>query len=250
MILEFYPAIVMANDARTDQSKEFGVSVRIDLLDQYNVYPELAFPIFPPNLAKCPAVGQQIEVALVADVPDTDYSDDMDMGTVNYAHHCYYTGRTFDTKDGKIPTELQQDYPFRSGWWLEDGTMVWMSQKKNAPEIYLKISGGATFIQIVKDEIILTQGSTKISLKGGVVTTTCTQSKLGGSGASQALVLAAATTAMTTLFSAWLAAIQALKTGGGTPAAVITYTTSMETAIAAVQATLNTWNSQKHSADS
>lgn len=249
MILESYPAIVMANDARTDPNKEFGVSVIIPLLMHDIVWPELAKPIFPPNMAKAPAVGQQIEVVVVADAPGTDYEDEMEMGTVNYAHHCFYTGRMFDSDKGKIPAVLQQDYPSRAGWWLEDGTIIWMSQKKNAPEIYISVGNGQTFIQLVKDEILLTQGSTSLSLKNGVVTTTCTSSKMGSSSASQALVLATMTTAMTTLFGTWSAAATALKTGGGTPAAVITYAGALETAIAAVQGTLSSWNSSKHKAD-
>lgn len=250
MILESYPAIVMANDDRTDQNKEFGVAVRIDLLMPDDVWPELAYPIFPPNMAKCPAVGQQIEVVVVADVPDADYTEDIDLGTVNYAHHCFYTGRTFDSDKGKIPALLQQDYPNRAGWWLEDGTIIWMSQAKNKKEINIRLTDGKTFIQLKEDEILLQQNTVAISLKGGTVTITDTQTKMGGSGANIPLVLGAMTTAMTALFTSWLTAAQALDTSGGTPAGVVAYAQAMDTAIQTVQATLTGWNSSKHFVDS
>lgn len=249
MILESYPAIVMANDDKTDPNKEFGVSVRIDLLMPDDVWPEIAYPIFPPNFAKAPAVGQQVEVVVMADVPDPEYSTEVELGSVNYAHHIFYTGRHFDTDKGKIPAILQQDYPNRCGWWLEDGTMIWMNQAKNKKEINIRLTDGKTFIQLKEDEILLQQNTTTISLKNGVITMTDSQTKMGGSGANIPLVLGPMTTAMTTLFGAWLTAIQALDASGGTPAGVVAYAQAMDTAIAAIQGTLSNWNSGKHFAD-
>lgn len=247
MIVESHIATVMSNT--DDADKTFGVKVQLDEIIPGAEYPELARPLFPANFIKIPKPGQQIEVIVRADDPEEEAGEG-DMGVGDFAEFCYYTGRIFDLKAGQVPAELKINYPKRAGWWLEDGTIIYLDETKGQKEIALVLAGGQNFVRIKEQELLIQFGAQIIKLDSTGFTVTDTTTKIGGADASNPLLKGTETIgAMTALFIAWASALSTLVGSSGNPAAVLAYAGSMATAVTAIQDTLGDWLSAAHFQD-
>ena len=240
MILETHIGIVMAND--TDVDKEYGIEVQVDSLLTDEVYPVIAKPLFKSNRIQIPLVGQQVEVVVVADEidPDADFGD-LELGTVDFADFIFYKNRIFDQEKGKIPPLLKIDYPFRSGWWLDNGTIIYMNNKKNRNEIMIQLVDNTTQIQMTEGAITLKRGSSLIEVSSSGI-------KIGSTSATEALMLGTIIkAAFTALATNWLINLTALS-GSADPAAAL-YGTNQKSTVTTFQSTLSNWLSSKHTVD-
>jgi len=183
MIMEQHLGVVMAND--TDPEKRGGIRVRVDTLLTDFEYPDLFYPIFPPNMFKVPENGEIVEVIVIGDIDELDPSDDGDLGTVEFSDYCFWTGKIFDTVKGIIPKELQVNYPKRSSmFWHEDGTIVYYDATKNAKEFTIVLTDKKTLIRMKEDEIYIQQDQNSWQMKGGKIVTTVDATEMGAAGAS------------------------------------------------------------------
>ena len=247
MRIESHIASVMS--VTDDKDKMFAIRVKLDEVIPGESYPELAKPLFSPNFIKMPKPGQQVEVIVRADDPEEEAGEG-DMGVGDFPEFCYYTGRIFDLKEGQVPAELKTNYPKRSGWWMDDGTIIYMDETNGSKEIALVLAGGQNFVRIKEQELLIQFGAQIIKLDSAGFTVTDTTTKIGGAGANNPLVKGTETiAAMTALFSAWTTAIGNLAGSSGLPADVLTYAGVMVTALSTVTGTLTTWASAAHFQD-
>jgi hypothetical protein len=246
MNIETHLAVVMAND--TDPEKEYGIEVQADSLVTDETYPHLAKPWFPPNQIKVPEVGQQVEIVVIGDNTD-DEPGDAELGITEFPEFIYWKTRIFDSEKGKIPAELKASYPRRSGWWMEDGSIIYIDDGRKdkdgnpgTKEILIKLSNGNTKIQLLEDTLTLTVGSNIIEVKAGSV-------KFGSTTAAEAIMLGnIVKAAFTTLVGGWLTNLFALQ-GSADPASAL-YGTNQHATVTTFQGTLANWLSTKHFVDS
>lgn len=182
MIMEQHLGIVMVNDS--DQEKRGGIQVRVDTLLADFEYPDLFYPIFPPNMLKIPEVGEVVEVIVVGDIDEDDPSEDGDLGTVEFSDYCFYTGKVFDVAEGIIPKDLQKNYPKRAGlFWHKDGTIFYYDSTKNAKELTVVLTDKKTLFTMKEDEIFIKQDQNSWQMKGGKIVTTVDATEMGAAGA-------------------------------------------------------------------
>ncbi|MCK5019305.1 MAG: hypothetical protein KAS32_19755 [Candidatus Peribacteraceae bacterium] len=242
MILETHLGIVMVNDSDVD--REYGIEVRVDSLLPDETYPVIAKPLFKSNRIQIPKVGQQVEVVVIADEvdPDADFGD-LELGTVDFADFIFYKNRIFDQEEGKIPPILKDKsyYPFLSGWWLDDDTIIYMSNKKNFEGIVIQLVDDTTQIRITTSAITIKRGSNILEISD-------TGIKIGSTSASEALMLGTIVkAAFTTLFTTWNTQLGTLS--GATDAVVVNYGSAMVSAVGVIQGTLSNWLSNKHTTE-
>ncbi len=188
MIMEQHLGVVMAND--TDQEKRGGINVRVDTLITDFEYPDLFYPIFPPNMLKIPEPGEVVEVIVISDFDELDQSDDGDLGTAEFSDYCFWTGKVFDVAEGIVPRDLQQNYPKRSGlFWHKDGTIVYYDATKNAKELTIALTDKKTVIQLKEQSILIQQDQVKLEMQSGKVIITDSATEIGAAGASEPIVL-------------------------------------------------------------
>ncbi len=181
--MEQHLGIVMAND--TDQDKRGGIKVQADTLLNGFEYPDLFYPIFPPNMFKVPENGEIVEVIVIGDFDEQDPSDDGDLGTVEFSDYCFWTGRVFDSSDGKIPPELKVNYPKRSAiFWNKDGTIIYYDATKNAKEFTIILTDKKTLIRMKEDEVYIQQDQNSWQMKGGKIITIVDATEMGAAGAN------------------------------------------------------------------
>lgn len=150
-------------DSAADPEKMFAISVQIDSLLPGEIYPELAQPLFPPNFMKIPKSGQIVECVILA--PEINSSElgeagEDGLGPEEFADFIYWTGRIFDLKEGNVPSELKTHYPKRTGWWTDNGSIIYMDDTKGSLEIALVLQGGNNYIRIKENQIEIQLGST------------------------------------------------------------------------------------------
>lgn len=188
MIMEQHLGVVMAND--TDTEKRGGIQVRVDTLLTDFEYPDLFYPIFPPNMLKVPEVGEIVEVIVIGDYDDQDPSDDGDLGTVEFSDYCFWTGKVFDINEGIVPTELQKNYPKRAGlFWHKDGTIIYYDSTKNAKELTISLTDKKTFMQWKEDEILIKQDNASWQMKNNKIVTTVDATEMGAPSATHPIPL-------------------------------------------------------------
>lgn len=182
MLVDVHLGVVMVNDS--DPDKAFGIEVIIDSILPDNVWPELCKPIFPPNSAKAPDVGQIVECLVIAD--EHDESGWSDLGVENEPDFCFYTGRIFDlTDEGKIPDDLKVNYPKRAGlFWDADGTIVYYDATKNAKEFMIALTDKKVFFRLREDEIFMQQDTVSWQMKNKKIVTTVDVTEMGAAGAN------------------------------------------------------------------
>jgi len=159
MILESHLAVVVANE-NVDPEKQFGVKVLISSISVDDEYPAIAYPLHPPNFVKIPEVKEVIEVLLPGDISE-EGGDVEEVGVNEFPDFCFYTGKVFDKLEGNVPADLLKNYPRRSGWWLNNGTIIYMDDTKGQQEIRIKLTTGNQFISI-KDNQLAIVHSTKL----------------------------------------------------------------------------------------
>ena len=246
MLLEQHLATVLAVDG--DPDKEYGIKVQIDEILEGAEYPEIAKPLFPPNFIKAPKKGQTISVLAVA--TEDGEPGDRDLGVEEYSSFLYYTGRIFDLKQGRVPNELKTNYPKRSGWWGDDGTIIYFDETSGSKQIALVLSGGQNYVKIHEQYVEMKYGSQVIKLNDTEVSITANKVSSGAENADFRLIKGTNTAGDTgflpdfnTLLAAWLAAAQALKSAG--PTGVVAYATAVESMIQAIQLNAGNWPSTK-----
>jgi len=183
MIMEQHLGVVMAND--TDTEKRGGIQVRVDTLLADFEYPDLFFPVFPPNMLKVPEVGEVVEVIVIGDFDENDPSEDGDLGTVEFSDYCFYTGKVFDVNEGTVPQDLQTNYPKRAGlFWHKDGTIIYYDSTKNAKEMTIALTDKKTLIRLKENEVFIQQDQNSWQMKGGKIITVVDDTEMGAAGAS------------------------------------------------------------------
>lgn len=186
--MEQHLGVVTAND--TDDEKRGGIEVRVDTLIPDFEYPELFYPIFPPNMIKIPENGEIVEVIVISDFDEEDSSEDGDLGTVEFSDYCFWTGKVFDLNEGIVPAELKKNYPKRAGlFWHKDGTIVYYDSTKNAKELTISLTDKKTVFQMKEDEVFIQQDQNSWQMKGGKIVTTVDATEMGAAGASHAIPL-------------------------------------------------------------
>lgn len=264
MILENHIAFVL--NVTDDADKTFGIKVQLDEIIPGEEYPEIAYPLFPANFIKMPKPGQQVEVVVPAQEVLAEPGEGT-LGVEDFPEFIYYTGRIFDLKDGKPPAELKANYPKRTGWWLEDGTIIYLDETDGSKEIALVLAGGDNFLRIKEQELTAQLGaqvqikltptaveakfqSETIKLDSTGCTITDTITKIGGAGAANPLLKGTETiTAFGAMFGAWATALGVLAGSAGLPPDVLTYANAMVVAVSAIQGTLVEWPSKAHFQD-
>lgn len=248
MIVDVHLGIVMVNDS--DPEKAFGIEVGIDSLLPGQVYPVIAYPIFPPNQVKIPDVGQIVEVIVVAD--GSGDGEPEDLGTVDYADWLFYTGRIFDSQDGKVPADLQTNYPHRAGlYWNADGTIVYYDDSDGKKEFVISLTDKKNFVRMKEDEIFVQQDQTTVQLKGGKVVITCNASEIGAAGASHPILLGdTVKTDLDALLAAWATAIINGIAALGTEPGAAAYFNGLQSSVNDLIAATANWPSTKHKVDS
>lgn len=223
--------IVSANDS--DPEQEFGIEVQIDSIDPGSVFPEIVHPFFSQNLIKAPDIGQVVLVVLPADLPDGGFEGE-EIALNEFSENAFYLLRGFDSSTiGSVPAILKQNYPKRSGFWLQNGTVIVFDETKGEETILIRLTDGAQGITIDKDGVtILSQQ--KIRLGDGVAT----EALHKGTQANTDLL---------SFLNAWLALLTPLSTS--IDPAVIAYANAMKLAatgpIEILKAALPGWLSQK-----
>lgn len=268
MIVDTFIGVVTKNDA--DSQKEFGVYCYVEHLDPNGEYPEIFKPLFPVNMVKAPEVGQQIEVFVLADeINEPGFSE---LGVFSNPEYCYYTGRIFDEKNGKIPKELKQNYPNRAGlFWSKDGTIIFYDQTPQQRGLMISLTDKKVTARFTEDEIVIQKDLSKITLKdnqimvengtaiidlnGGNLSITNTTTTLGSPAAAQPILLGGTViAAFNVFFTAWLAAVSTAENdpSGIQDPVIDTYIRSLGSTgniISTIQGTTTTWPSVKHKVD-
>lgn len=187
MLVDVHLGVVMVNDS--DPEKAFGIEVMINSLLSDNIWPELCRPIFPPNSAKAPDIGQIVECLVIAD--EHDESGWSDLGVENEPDFCFYTGRIFNlTEEGKIPDDLKINYPKRAGiFWDADGTIVYYDSTKDAKEFMIALTDRKVFMKLKEDEIFIQQDNASWQMKANKITTIVDATEMGAEGASEPIPL-------------------------------------------------------------
>jgi hypothetical protein len=268
MILDHYLGVVTANDANTDQEKEFGIKCQVNGLLDGEEYPEIFYPIFPPNVAKVPYVGDIVEVLVPAD--EFEEPGVAELGVVSNPEFCYYTGKIFDLKSGKIPADLKQNYPKRSGiFWAKDGTIIYYDETDKKKELLITLTDKKVFVKLTENEILFQKNTTKVTLKdnqitaengtaiidlnGGSLAITNTTTALGTPTATQPILLGTVVTSAVSIFyNVWKGAIAVALQD---PPAFVenkfkAYLQSLQPAVDTFLGTLTNWPSVKHKVDS
>lgn len=175
-------------DPAADPEKAFAISVQIDSLLPEEIYPELALPLFPSNLIKIPKSGEIVECITLAPFTSPEFGEpgEEDLGPEEFPEFLFWTGRIFDLKEGKPPSELITNYPKRTGWWTDDGSIIYMDDKEK--EIALVLAGGSTFIRMKNNGIQIQHGGQKVVLEDDRVHIDATRVNLGSEPALEALL--------------------------------------------------------------
>lgn len=244
MILEEHFAIVLATNR--DPSKQYAIAVQVDSILEDAEYPELAKPLFPPNFVKMPKEGQQTSV-LVPAIEDGE-EDEGDSGVGEFPEHIFYTGRIFDDKEGRVPSELKTNYPKRSGWWMDNGTIIYMDESSGNGEIALVLAGGSNYVRIQEQKVEIAYGGNKLIFNDTEVAVVTPKLSLGGENATFSAIKG--TNGATgflfdfgALLTAWNAAIATLAGSSGSPADVLAYAASMQTALGVILPLVVNWPS-------
>lgn len=233
MNVDVHIGIVSAND--TDPEKEFGIEVRIDSVSFDEKFPVLVYPFFAPNFFKVPDLGQTVLVVLPADLPLEGFEGE-ETALNEFADQAFYMLRGFDSASaiGKMHPDMTTNYPKRSGWWFQNGTIILVDETKGSEEIWIRLTDGNEGIKITNKGIAFLS-STKI--------------RLGDSIASEAAHLG--TTMNGNLNSFLLAWQSLLKTLGGAsldPATVVYANAMSATTVGPIDILINqlpSWLSQK-----
>lgn len=252
MLMDTHIGLVVAND--TDSEKRFGIEVKVDSLSD-EVYPELFYPIFPPNTIKPPEPNQLVEVVVMADVNDEQGA--IDLGTAEFSDYCFYTGRIFDVQTGgKIPADLQTNYPKRAGlFWSEDDTIVFYDKTDEEKRFLISLTDRQTYFELKEDSVTIQHKTVKFELKNGKIILTDSATEIGGPGAAQNILLGsnvydAFFTGVNALVTLWQAAASTLGSAPDpTGAAAQTYGNALNAALTTFGATAANWKSSKHKVD-
>jgi hypothetical protein len=252
MLMDTHIGLVVAND--TDPEKRFGIEVKVDTLSE-DTYPELFYPIFPPNTAKVPEPNQLVEVVVMADVNDEQGA--IDLGTAEFSDYCFYTGRIFDVQTGgKIPADLQTNYPKRAGlFWSEDDTIVFYDKTDGGKRFLISLTDRQTYFELKEDSIKIQQKNAVWEMKNDKIITTVTSTEMGAEGAAQNILLGsnvydAFFTGVNALVTLWQAAASTLGSAPDpTGVAAQAYGTALNTALTTFGATAANWKSSKHKVD-
>ncbi len=231
MLMDFHIAQVSANDENVDPEKEFGIRVRIDQLTPGVDWPEIAFPFFAPNFFKVPEVGEFVLVALPADLPLGALAGE-ETAINQFPDQIFYFLRGFDQGEGAPIAELKQNYPRRSGFWLQNGTLILFDDTVGQEQIWIRLTTGKEAI-VINNKGITLWSTVKIRLGNGAALQAVhkgTQMNLD----------------LSTFFSSWSAALTTLATGGAaTEPFAAAYATTTSTALAILVAALPNWLSIK-----
>jgi hypothetical protein len=233
MQIDVHMAVVTAND--TDPEKEFGIEVRIDSVEFEGTFPVLVYPFFQPNFFKVPDIGQTVLVVLPADLPLEGFEGE-EVAMNEFADQAFYMLRGFDSsKEGKPFADfVQENYPKRSGYWLENGTMILFDETQNDEAVWIRLTDGKQGI------VVNNKGVTLFSTK---------KVRLGNGIANEALHKGNQANAdLLTFLNAWIGLLTTLSTSS-LDAGVIAYANAMKLAatgpIEILKAALPGWLSQK-----
>lgn len=232
MNVDVHIGIVVAND--TDPEKEFGIEVRIDSVSFDAKFPVLVYPFFAPNFFKVPDIGQTVLVVLPADLPLEGFGGE-ETALNEFADQAFYMLRGFDSASaiGKMHPDMTVNYPKRSGWWFQNGTIILVDETKGSEEIWIRLTDGNEGIKITNKGIAILS-NVKIRLGA----TTATEALHKGNQANTDLL---------SFLNAWLALLTPLSTS--IDPAVIAYANAMKLAatgpIEILKAALPGWLSQK-----
>lgn len=247
MLMDTHIGLVVAND--TDPEKRFGIEVKVDTLSE-DTYPELFYPIFPPNTAKVPEPNQLVEIVVMADVNDEQGA--IDLGTAEFSDYCFYTGRIFDVQTGgKIPTDLQTNYPKRAGlFWSEDDTIVFYDKTDGQKRFLISLTNRQTYFELKEDSVTIQHKTVKFELKNGKIILTDAATEIGGLGAAQPILLGTVViSAFTAFFASWQTEIATWITSPPIDPNGLIYLQNLQTALTTLQSTITNWPSQKHKVD-
>ena len=247
MLMDTHIGLVVAND--TDQEKRFGIEVKVDTLSE-DTYPELFYPIFPPNTAKAPEPNQLVEVVVMADVNDEQGA--IDLGTAEFSDYCFYTGRIFDVQTGgKIPADLQTNYPKRAGlFWSEDDTIVFYDKTDGEKRFLISLTDRQTYFELREDSVTIQHKTVKFELKNGKIVLTDSATEIGGPGAAQPILLGTTVIgAFTAFFASWQTEIATWIASPPIDPNGLIYLQNLQAAITTLQSTITNWPSQKHKVD-
>ena len=244
MILEEHLATVLATNR--DQNKQYAIAVQVDSILEGAEYPTLAKPLFPPNFVKMPKEGQQISVLVPA--KEIGEEDEASSGVGEFAEHIFYTGRIFDDKEGNVPSELKTNYPKRSGWWMDNGTIIYMDESQGNGEIALVLAGGQNYVRIQEQKVEIAYGGKKIIWNDTEIAVVTPRASLGGENAQFSAIKGTDGSSgflldFGILLTAWRAAANTLAGSSGNPAAVIAFGTAMVVALDLTIAEVATWPS-------
>lgn len=164
--IDLHIAEVVANDVQADPEKEFGVKLRIDSALLGQDWPEIAYPFFPPNFFKIPAVGEMVIAIIPADYPENSIEGE-EVAMNEFADSVFYMLRGFDARDGKPFPDLLKNYPNRSGFWLENGTMILFDETKGQETVLVRLTTGKEML-VINDKGFTVFSQTKIRLGSGL----------------------------------------------------------------------------------
>lgn len=230
MLMDFHIAQVSANDENVDPDKEFGIKVRVDQLLPGEDWPATAFPFFAPNFFKIPEVGEYVLVALPADLKE-DSLEGEETAINQFPEEIFYFLRGFDQQDGAPIAELKDNYPRRSGFWLQNGTLLLFDDTTGQEQIWIRLTDGKETI-VINNKGITLWSQTKIRLGNGSATQAVHKGTLMN-------------TNLSTFFTAWSAALTTLSGGGATEPFAAAYATATNTALATLIGQLASWLSIK-----
>ena len=226
--MDFHIAQVSANDV--DPDKQFGIKVRIDQLLPGEDWPEIASPFFAPNFFKMPEVGEYVLVALPADLGEDALAGE-ERAINEFPEEIFYFLRGFDHREGAPIAELLDNYPRRSGFWLQNGTLILFDDTVGQEQIWIRLTDGKETI-VINNLGITLWSETKIRLGNG----TALQAVHKGTQMNVDL---------STFFSAWTGALTTLAGGSATEPFAAAYATTTNTALAILVAALPSWLSIK-----
>lgn len=246
MILEEHIATVL--DTKRDQNKHYAIAVQVDSILENMEYPELARPLFPPNFVKMPKEGQQVSVLVPA--KGAGEEDEADLGVEEFPEHIFYTGRIFDDKEGNVPSELKTNYPKRSGWWMDNGTIIYMDESQGNGEIALVLAGGQNYVRIQEQKVELAYGGKKIIFNDTEIAVVTPKASLGGENATFKAIKGTDGAGgflydFGVLLTAWRTAANTLAGSSGDPTAVKAYGAAVKAALDIIIPLATTWPSTK-----